>query len=367
MQKQLSRDCHKMKAFVRFKLVADQPEETYIAWHQPDHNIVRLVAPFFSRRFKGMHWTILTPGGSATWDGQHLTYGPGVPLSAVPGDDELVSLWRDYYRATFNPARIKVKAMKKEMPVRYWKNLPETSEIESLLAEAPSRVEEMVTRAQRLHRADEASLPAAFTRDELSSAILQCRSCDLCENGTRPVVGAGPANARLMIVGEQPGDREEKIGQPFVGPAGQLLDELLAEVGLDREQVYLTNVVKHFHHEARGKQRLHKRPSARHEAACSPWLHREVTLVRPQVVLALGVVAMNALVGRQHKITHLLSRPDQTESFGGPLASWASPQTFVAWHPAAILRVEQKLAVQRRIGLLQILKKVKTALTNLEG
>ena len=125
MQKQVARDIHKMHAFVRFRSVKDDLGEHFIAWHRPDHFIVPAVGPWFARRFPIMRWSILTPDASVTWDMQELTFGPGVPASAAPQGDDLEELWKTYYRSIFNPARVKTNAMKKEMPVRHWKTLPE--------------------------------------------------------------------------------------------------------------------------------------------------------------------------------------------------------------------------------------------------
>lgn len=146
MNKQISFEAHKTKAFVRFKLMEDGH---YVAWHRPEHYVLKLVAPFFSRRFNDMNWTIFTPDESVSWDGEKLTYGAGIPASEAPEADKLEDMWKTYYRATFNPARIKIKAMKKEMPVRHWATLPEAEIIQELLNEAPKRVEKMIEDAAK--------------------------------------------------------------------------------------------------------------------------------------------------------------------------------------------------------------------------
>jgi DNA polymerase len=138
-ERAVRRDGHKMKAFVRFRKVG----EHFAAWHRPDHRVVRRTAPFFARRFPEMHWTILTPDESVTWDGSALRFGPGVPAKAAPPPDVLEELWKAYYRATFNPARVKLRAMKKELPVRHWPTLPEAAVIPDLLAEAAARAAAM--------------------------------------------------------------------------------------------------------------------------------------------------------------------------------------------------------------------------------
>ena len=145
MNKAIGRDAHKTKAFVRFRECVDKQGGThYIAWHNPDHNVLRLVAPFFQRRFDVMKWTIMTPFETASWDGHALHFSPGLPRDAAPEEDVLEEMWKTYYRSTFNPARIKIKMMKQEMPVRHWKTLPEASLIPVMLKEAEGRVAKML-------------------------------------------------------------------------------------------------------------------------------------------------------------------------------------------------------------------------------
>lgn len=145
MNKAIGRDAHKTKAFVRFRECIDENDEThYVAWHNPDYNVLRLVAPFFSRRFDVMKWAIMTPFETASWDGEKLHYSPGLPRDAAPDEDKLEDMWKTYYKSTFNPARIKIKMMKQEMPVRHWKTLPEASLIPGMLKEAESRVAKML-------------------------------------------------------------------------------------------------------------------------------------------------------------------------------------------------------------------------------
>ena len=158
MEKAVRRDVHKMHAFVRFRRVGGDADETYVAWFRPEHLIVEEAAPFFARRFAAMRWTILGPDRSAYWDGRQLLFGPGVPRSAAPPADELEALWRTYYAHIFNPARMKLAAMRAEMPKKYWSNLPEAALIPELVHDAPARVAEMIERARR-----ELSRPAGQT------------------------------------------------------------------------------------------------------------------------------------------------------------------------------------------------------------
>jgi DNA polymerase len=325
-EKAVRRDTHKMKAFVRFRKVGDH----FIAWHRPDHRIVRRTAPFFQRRFPGMPWTILTPDESATWNGEELTFGPGVPASGAPKADHLEELWKGYYRSTFNPARIKLKAMRKELPVRHWPTLPETAIIPSLLAEAPERVANMVRHSEGHARSAADFLPQRRDLPGLREAARRCTACDLCKAATQTVFGEGPETARIMLVGEQPGDREDIEGRPFVGPAGQLLDEALSEIGLDRNDVYLTNAVKHFKFDLMGVLRAHHRADVREIAACQPWLAAEMEAVRPKVVVCLGATATQSVLGRMFRFTDRRGEVVETET---------GIQALATFHPAAILRM----------------------------
>ncbi len=147
MAKQVGRDIHKTHAFVRFKKVDVDGQDTYLAWHCPDHRILTLAAPFFVKRFKNQRWGIATPHESCSWDGHELTWGDGFPQSAVTFDDDVETLWRTYYRHIFNPARIKIGMMKREMPVRHWRTLPETQDIPAMLQDAEKRVGQMMQSA----------------------------------------------------------------------------------------------------------------------------------------------------------------------------------------------------------------------------
>jgi DNA polymerase len=147
MEKAVRREIHKLHAFVRFRAVAaDDGEPHYVAWFEPEHHVVERAAPFFAERFPSMRWSILTPRRCAHWNGEALVFTPGLPRAAAPGDDALEALWRTYYASTFNPARVRTNAMRAEMPVRYWRNLPEAAQIGELVRDAPQRVRRMVER-----------------------------------------------------------------------------------------------------------------------------------------------------------------------------------------------------------------------------
>jgi DNA polymerase len=175
----------------------------------------------------------------------------------------------------------------------------------------------------------------------LRAAAAGCRACDLWKRGTQTVFGEGPRKADLMLVGEQPGDSEDVTGRPFVGPAGRLLDKALERAGIDRAAVYVTNVVKHFKWEPRGKRRIHKKPNAGEVAACRPWLDAEIALVRPQAVVCLGATAAQALLGRQFKVT---------AHRGEVVASALAPVVMATVHPSSLLRERDDETRHREIG-----------------
>ncbi|MFO1457243.1 MAG: UdgX family uracil-DNA binding protein [Steroidobacteraceae bacterium] len=167
----------------------------------------------------------------------------------------------------------------------------------------------------------------------LAAAAAGCRGCDLYERGTQTVFGAGAPRASLLFVGEQPGDQEDLAGRPFVGPAGQLLDEALARAGIERAQVYVTNAVKHFKWEPRGPRRLHKAPSVGEITACRPWLEAEIRATQPRLIVCLGVTAARSVFARAVRLGDLR---------GGPHATALGPPVYVTIHPSAILRMPER-------------------------
>jgi len=341
MAKAVSRSTHKAKAFVRFRLVEAEGPETYVAWFEPSHRILERVAPFFVERFANMRFSILTPDASLYWNTAQLTFGPGAQAADAPDGDGLEEMWRTYYASTFNPARLKVKAMTKEMPKRYWRNLPEASLIPHLIAAAEARTTTMVEQApttpsvramkaaQRVARDGAWEMDIPGDLEDIVAGVQLCRRCDLWRDATQGVPGQGAAHARLMFVGEQPGDHEDLAGLPFVGPAGQLFDKALAEAGVPRDRTYVTNAVKHFKHEPRGKRRIHKTPNTGEVTACRWWLDHERRLVRPRVIVALGATAALSVFGKPTPIAanrgRAIQLPDQA-------------QGVVTWHPSFLLR-----------------------------
>jgi uracil-DNA glycosylase len=184
-------------------------------------------------------------------------------------------------------------------------------------------------------------LPKQLTLPSLKRAARGCRGCDLYERGTQTVFGDGPARAEVMFVGEQPGNDEDLKGAPFVGPAGRLLDRALAEAGIDRARVYVTNAVKHFKWTPRGKRRIHEKPSAREVAACRPWLDAEIATVRPRVIVCLGATAAQALLGREFRVTR---------ERGQLLESDVAEHVMATVHPSAILRAPDEDARHRELA-----------------
>ena len=239
LAKSVRRDSHKMKAFVRFRAVPGE-DNAFVAWFEPDHFIVDRVAPFFMRRFAGMRWAILTPYRSAMWDGESLTFGDGRTRADAPSDDAQESLWRTYYASIFNPARLNPDMMRQEMAQKYWKLLPEAQLLPTLIRDANQRTHAMRERApeptrRRIPRvAGHIAVVVEPGLRGLRQAARACRNCELWQPATQTVFGEGPEDARIMLIGEQPGDEEDLVGRPFVGPSGKLLDRALSELGLDR-------------------------------------------------------------------------------------------------------------------------------------
>ncbi|MDB5623550.1 MAG: uracil-DNA glycosylase family domain protein [Devosia sp.] len=347
MASAVRRDSHKMKAFVRFRAISDDSGlERFAAWFEPDHFVLERTAPFFERRFAGMIWAIITPYRSAFWDGEELVFGAGGRKGDVPADDAVEVDWKTYFASIFNPARLKVGAMKGEMPVKYWRNLPEAELIAPLIRGAREAEREMIERiasqppARHLRREANAT-PAAELGEERQiasleqarAAVQECRRCPLFEFATQAVFGEGPEAADVMFVGEQPGDQEDLAGQPFIGPAGKVLDAAIEKVGIDRTQVYVTNAVKHFKFEPRGKRRIHQKPNGSEVEACRFWLNLERAFVRPKVIVALGATAASSLLGKAVTISRLR---------GAPITMDDGTTLFVTNHPSFLLRIPER-------------------------
>jgi DNA polymerase len=338
MAKEVRRDEHKMHAFVRFREI----DGRFVAFFEPEHHIVRHTAGFFVRRFTNMRWSILTPELSIHWDGESLTEGPGATRAEAPGGDPLEAMWKTYYSSIFNPARLKVGAMLKEMPKKYWRNMPETSLVQPLIAGARARELEMIDRSaakEGLKHALDAERgiePGGNLRaswEALFKEARGCTRCDLYKHATQTVFGEGPLDARIMFVGEQPGDQEDIAGRPFVGPAGQIFDEALEKAGIPRSQVYVTNAVKHFKFEQRGKKRIHSKPGAGEIEACRWWIDQERSLIRPPVTVALGATAARSILDKVVTISRVR---------GSPIPLSAGGECWVTVHPSFLLRIPEE-------------------------
>ena len=357
----VGRDIHKMRAFVRFRQVedGDAAGPLQVAWFEPEHHIVQANAAWFMRRFAQMRWAILTPECCVQWrPGAVLEVSPGARREQAPPADAGEALWLTYYRNIFNPARLKLAMMQKEMPRKYWRNLPEASLIAPLAAHAVERSGRMIAqpatqtvrRFARLPPAAVATPPATAIQslEDLRAATRRCRDCPIGACATQAVNGEGPQAPALMFVGEQPGDQEDLQGRPFVGPAGQLFDRALLRLQLPRASVFVSNAVRHFKFELRGRRRIHKTPGQQEAAACARWLEQEIALVQPRALVALGATAARSLLGRAVVVTkergHWLRRED-------------GRAVLVTLHPSALLRMapeEQPQAFENFVADLRV-------------
>ena len=333
MAKAVRRDIHKMRAFVRFREIAEDGGTRFVAWFEPEHHIVRANARFFVDRFTNMRWSILTPELSLHWDGDTLEEGPSATKADAPEGDPIEEVWKTYYASTFNPARLKTGAMLKEMPRKYWKNMPETGLVKELIAGARARETAMVDTARAMPAGSNSVAGWEALRDE----AMGCTRCHLYQHATQTVFGEGPVDARMMFVGEQPGDQEDLAGKPFVGPAGQMFDRAVTQAGIDRNTVYVTNAVKHFKFEPRGKRRIHSKPDAGEISACRWWYEQERLIVRPEMTVALGATAARQMLGKTVTISRERGRAIDLPDGG---------RGWITIHPSFLLRMPDKSRVE---------------------
>jgi probable DNA metabolism protein len=304
-------DTHAMREGVQFRAAAEPEGARYVAWFAPEHYILEANAAFFAARFAGMLWSILTPYRCAHWTGEAACFTAGVGSVDMAGEDALEAYWRAHCSAFFTPAW-----REGAIPCHYWRNLPAAAAV-------PDR------------------MPSPAPNPTLAAAAREaagCRACPLWEPATQTVFGEGPAGSRLMFIGEQPGDQEDLGGRPFIGPAGQLFDRALAAAGIDRGTVYVTNAVKHFKFEPRGKRRIHVKPDAGDIAACKFWLDLERREVKPAVTVLLGATAARAVLGRVVTISRERGRPIPLEEGGSAL---------VTVHPSYLLRLPDEDSKRR--------------------
>ena len=239
--------------------------------------------------------------------------------------------------------------MQAEMPKKYWRNLPEALLIPALIGGADKAAREMVERMPTTPAPHHAKLQArhwptpetpaaendraADTIDGLRDQAAGCRRCPLWRDATQTVFGAGPAKAKVVFVGEQPGDQEDIAGEPFVGPAGKVFDAVIEEAGIARDKTYVTNAVKHFKFEPRGKRRIHAKPNAGEVAACRWWVDHELALIKPDLVVALGATAAQSLLGKPIPITKMRGQIIERED---------GLRVFLTVHPSFILRIRER-------------------------
>ena len=293
-------EAHRMRAELRYLPIGDR----YVGWYATRHFVLEANARLLARRFSHFAVSIVTPDGSAHWQGGEPGFGAGADLR---DDVELAAFWRERGRGILAGAGV-------------GSLLPAAEE----LYEDPRPPDRPPVGPVVLAR------PASLELDRDAAECAACALCDLAGPATQAVFGEGPGDARLMFVGEQPGDQEDVIGRPFVGPAGVLLDRALEEAGIDRRTAYVTNAVKHFKFEPRGTRRLHQRPDTGEITVCRVWLDRERAALRPKLIVLLGATAAQAVLGRLVTIGRERGRPIQLPD--GQLV-------FVTVHPSYLLRL----------------------------
>ena len=314
MEKAVRRDIHKMHAFVRFRKIGEGNDERYVAWFEPDHFIVERNADFFVRRFTGMRWTILTPYASADWDGERLAIGPGAAKGDAPARGRhrgaVAHLFREHLQSGAAEGEGHAEGDAEEILAEPSRGLAHSRSDRRSgqgrqgydcqnaddAGAAPRQGAGQALAEARAGRGAEDD--DASTISELREAAKGCRRCPLWRDATQTVFGEGPDNAKVVFVGEQPGDQEDLAGKPFVGPAGKVFDAILDDAGVDRQKVYVTNAVKHFKFEPRGKRRIHSKPNAGEVQACRWWIDRELELIKPDLAVALGATAALSLLAR---------------------------------------------------------------------
>ncbi len=303
-------EAHRMRTALRYLPL----EGRHLGWYRPAHHVLEANAQLLARRFP-MAVSILTPEGSAHWEDGAPRFGPGAPEEAIPDDAALAAYWRAYGAELLAAARPGAA-------------VPEAEE----LAEDPwppgrAGIGPVVMSTMSDPGVEQAGHEAS-----------DCTRCPLYAPATQTVFGEGPAGARVLFVGEQPGDQEDVIGRPFVGPAGQLLDRALLEAGIDRRSVYVTNAVKHFKFTPRGKRRMHQTPEMAEIRACAFWLDVERVRLAPALVVMLGATAARAVLGRPVTIGRERGRPIRLSE---------AETGFVTVHPSFLLRLPDEEARRR--------------------
>jgi probable DNA metabolism protein len=306
-------DAHRMRTNIRFLPVPEDGGTRFLGWFEPAHFVLPANAQLIVRRFPDLKLSIVTPDGAAHWDGTSLLFGSGLRHAE---DDEALQAWWEHHRDRL------LEQATDEVSV------PEAEAVD----EAPRPPDHPALGPIVLHTKRD---PALRRSAQEASA---CRRCPLYEPATQVVFGEGPPDAPVMFVGEQPGDQEDVIGRPFVGPAGQMMDRAMEEAGIDRRMIYVTNAVKHFKFTPRGKRRIHQTPEVPEIQACRFWLDVERTHVRPRLLVAMGGSAARSLLGRAVTIGRERGRPIQMPD---------GQAVFVTVHPSFLLRVPDAAAKAR--------------------
>jgi probable DNA metabolism protein len=306
-------DAHRMRTSMRFLPVPEDGGTRFLGWFEPAHFVLPANAQLIVKRFPDRPLSIVTPDGAAHWDGTSLLFGTG--LHHAEDDEALLAWWERHRDMLLEQATADV-------------SVPEAEAVD----EAPRPPDRPALGPVVLHASRD---PGLLRSAKEASA---CRRCPLYEPATQVVFGEGPADAPVMFVGEQPGDQEDTIGRPFVGPAGQMMDRAMEEAGIDRRTVYVTNAVKHFKFTPRGKRRIHQTPEVPEIQACRFWLDVERTHVRPRLLVAMGGSAARSVLGRPVTIGRERGRPIQMPD---------GQTVFVTVHPSFLLRVPDAAAKAR--------------------
>jgi probable DNA metabolism protein len=306
-------DAHRMRTNMRFLPVPEQDETRFLGWFDPAHFVLPANAQLLARRYPNLLLSIVTPDGAAHWDGSSLLFGSG--LRRVADDEGLLAWWDNHRGALLEQATPEV-------------SVPEAETVD----EAPRSPDRPPLGPVVLPiKAD----PGLLVTAKEASA---CHRCPLYEPATQTIFGEGPADAAAMFVGEQPGDQEDTIGRPFVGPAGQMMDRAMEEAGIDRRGAYVTNAVKHFKFTQRGKRRIHQTPEVPEIQACNFWLDQERAHVRPRLLVLMGGSAARAVLGRAVTISRERGRPIRMAD---------GQAVFVTVHPSYLLRIPDAAAKAR--------------------
>ena len=315
MARAVARDIHAMRRLLRFHEVVDAGGTWHVAWFEPEHHILVYGARFFAEGFADRRWSILTPDLCIHHDGGKLAFAPGTPRPDAPQGAMAEAAWRNLAETSLVPLSIAPTS---------------TSTRRNAVLD-----QEADAMAGKMQDANAAEVPESLAA--IRESAKSCTRCDLYRDATQTVFGIGPGTARIMFVGEAPGDQEDLQGKPFVGPAGQVFNRALAQAGIDRSDAYITNAVKHFKFIWRGKRRLHQKPDGPEIDACRFWLEHERALMRPQITVALGATAARALLGKVVTIA---------KTRGQPIHLADGSECWVTVHPSFLLRIEDRDAAQ---------------------